>query len=124
MVICSKSIQSLCPRYIMSANVITIQPDHILDGVTGIALRQEVTAAIAAGADIILVDCQNIKFMDSSGLGALVLALKAIRTAERQLALCSLNQQVRTLFQLTEIAQVFHIYENRYQFEQSKLRNA
>jgi len=108
----------------MPAHIITIRPDHILDGVTGIAFRQEVTAAIDAGADIILVDCQDTKFMDSSGLGALVLALKAIRTAERQLALCSLNQQVRTLFQLTEIAQVFQIYENRQQFEQSNLHKA
>lgn len=62
--------------------------------------------------------------MDSSGLGALVLALKSVRAAERQLALCSLNRQVKTLFQLTEIAQVFQIYEDRQQFEQSELLNA
>ncbi|WP_299402071.1 STAS domain-containing protein [Acaryochloris sp. IP29b_bin.148] len=104
--------------------VTTLQPHNILDGVTGITFRQDVTAAIAAGADIILVDCQDLKFMDSSGLGALVLALKSVRAAERQLALCSLNRQVETLFQLTDIAQIFHIYKNRQQFEQSGLLNA
>lgn len=108
----------------MRPKVITIQPNNILDGVTGVAFRQEVTTAIEAGADIVLVDCQDIKFMDSSGLGALVLALKSIRASERKLALCSLNQQVRTLFQLTEIAQVFQIYETRQQFEQSERLNA
>ncbi|KAI9130894.1 STAS domain-containing protein [Acaryochloris sp. CCMEE 5410] len=105
----------------MRPNVTTIQPNNILDGVTGAVFRQEVAAAVEAGADIVLVDCQDISFMDSSGLGALVLALKFMRAAERQLVLCSLNQQVKTLFQLTEIAQVFQIYDNRQHFEQSGL---
>lgn len=105
----------------MSPKVVTIQPNDILDGTTGTTFRQEVTAAIDNGADIILVDCQDIKFMDSSGLGALVLALKAVRAADRQFVLCSLNKQVKTLFHLTEITQIFQIYENRQHFEQSEI---
>lgn len=106
----------------MHPKVITIQPHDILDGTTGTTFRQDVTAAIDDSADIVLIDCQNIKFMDSSGLGALVLALKAVRAADRKLVLCSLNKQVQTLFQLTEIAQIFEIYEDRHHFEQRESR--
>lgn len=108
----------------MSPNVKTIQPHNILDGVTGIPFRQEITEALDAGADIILVDCQDLKFMDSSGLGALVLALKATRAANRKLVLCSLNKQVKMLFQLTDISQVFLIYEDQHHFEINELLKA
>ncbi len=105
----------------MHPKVVTLQPNDIFDGTTGITFRQDVTAAIDDGADIILVDCQDIKFMDSSGLGSLVLALKAVRATKSQLVLCSLTTQVKTLFHLTEITQIFQIYENRQHFEQSEL---
>ena len=63
-----------------------------------------------------LIDFQDVTFMDSSGLGALVLALKTVRAAGGKLFICSINEQVRMLFELTSMDRVFQIFPNRDEF--------
>ncbi|MEO0373197.1 MAG: STAS domain-containing protein [Cyanobacteria bacterium P01_A01_bin.17] len=101
----------------MSLNVQIIQPTEILDGTTAAALHQAVSQALNTAATVILVDCQAVTFMDSSGLGALVLALKMSRAQGCRFCLCAINQQVDMLFNLTDTHQVFEIYPDRAAFE-------
>jgi anti-anti-sigma factor len=54
--------------------------------------------------------------MDSSGLGALVLALKGVRAAGSKLFVCSINEQIKILFELTSMDRVFEIFENQEKF--------
>lgn len=91
----------------MSSHVEVIQPTGIFDGTQAPAFRQAVETAIDNGVDAILVDLKNVTFMDSSGLGALVVALKAARASGKRLFLCSINAQIKTLFELTSMDQVF-----------------
>lgn len=107
----------------MSSHVEVIQPTGIFDGTQAPRFRQEVETAIADGADVILVDLQTVSFMDSSGLGALVVALKAVRASGGRLFLCSVNQQIKTLFELTSMDQVFVIMADRTEFEQQVMAN-
>jgi anti-anti-sigma factor len=55
--------------------------------------------------------------MDSSGLGALVLALKTVRAAGSKLFICSVNEQIKMLFELTSMDRVFEIFPTREDFE-------
>lgn len=102
----------------MTANIQVIEPTGILDSINGGQLCREIRDHLAAGSSNILVDCQHVTFMDSSGLGALVMALKSVRTAGGKLALCSINDQLQILFQLTKMDQVFEIFANRAAFDQ------
>ena len=106
----------------MSTVVKVIQPSGILDGTKAPEFRQEINTCVETKADIILVDFQDISFMDSSGLGALVLSLKTVRAAGVKLFLCSINDQIQMLFELTSMNRVFEILPNREQFE-DKLNN-
>lgn len=101
----------------MNPNVQIIQPTEILDGTTTENLQKEVDQALAAEPDFVLVDCKHLTFMDSSGLGALVLALKKSRLQGCRLCLCTINKQVDMLFSLTDTHQVFEIYADRAGFE-------
>jgi anti-anti-sigma factor len=56
--------------------------------------------------------------MDSSGLGALVLSLKTVRSAGAKLFLCSINDQIKMLFELTSMDRVFEIFSSREELEQ------
>ena len=103
----------------MNPQVQVIQPAGILDGTQANQFDQAIRQALAAGAEVILVDCQELTFMDSSGLGALVLALKAIRAVGGTLCLCSINPQVDQLFRLTDTHQIFQIFVDRAEFEQT-----
>lgn len=84
-------------------------------------LRERITELTQTGVKIVLVDCQDVTFMDSSALGALVLAFKNLRAADIELVLCSINEQVRILFELTSMDKVFEIYESQDDFNQAML---
>ncbi len=105
----------------MDVNLKIIQPAGILDGTKVQHIRQEINSIINAGAAIVLIDLANVTFMDSSGLGALVIALKAVRTAGGKLFLCSVNDQVKLLFELTSMDRVFEVFPNRAEFEKAVL---
>ncbi|MDF5734146.1 MULTISPECIES: STAS domain-containing protein [unclassified Nostoc] len=94
-----------------------------LNATTSQDFRQNITDILVTGAKIVLVDFQDVTFMDSSGLGALVLAFKTLRAADTKLVLCSINEQVRILFELTNMDKVFEIFPNQDAFNQVLVSN-
>ena len=74
--------------------------------------HQSIHDLINAGASQILLDFQDVIFMDSSGLGALVGALKAVEAVGSKLLLCSLKSEVRMLLELSDTDQFFTIFPN------------
>lgn len=100
----------------MNPAVKIVQPAGILDSAKGSEFRAEISQLVEAGTKTVLVDFQNVTFMDSSGLGALVLALKTVRAAGGKLFICSINEQVKMLFELTSMDRVFQIFANRDDF--------
>lgn len=94
-----------------------IQPAGILDSTKASQFRDEVHGLVQSGANLILIDLKDVTFIDSSGLGALVSALKTIRSAGGQLTICSINEQVRMLFELTSMDRVFEVFKDRDEFE-------
>lgn len=105
----------------MSPVIKVVEPSGILDSPKANQFRQEISSIVDNGADIVLVDLKNVTFMDSSGLGALVLALKTVRAAGGKLFICSINEQVKMLFELTSMDRVFEIYANRDEFNSAML---
>ncbi|MBE9124602.1 MULTISPECIES: STAS domain-containing protein [unclassified Coleofasciculus] len=103
----------------MSPVVKIVQPSGILDGTKAGQFRQEISDLVKSNVDIVLIDFQDVTFMDSSGLGALVLALKTVRAAGGKLFVCSVNEQIKMLFELTSMDRVFEIFPTRADFEES-----
>ncbi len=101
----------------MSSIVRIIEPKGILDGTKATDFRDNIDRSIENGVQIILVDFTDVTFMDSSGLGTLVLSLKTARNAGVKMFLCSINEQVKMLFELTSMDSVFEIFDNREEFE-------
>lgn len=101
-----------------------IQPEGILDSVNTNNLRRDILDTINGEVKVILLDLQNITFMNSSGLGALVAILKAVKAKGGELALCSLSDQVRIIFELSRMERIFQVFENLQQFEAKYSVNA
>lgn len=101
----------------MSINLAVVEPEGILDSTKAEEFRQKADQLLDDGADVLLINLHNITFVDSSGLGTLVVLLKKVRGMNRQLYLCSTNDQVRMLFELTNMDQVFDIYDDQQAFE-------
>lgn len=78
-------------------------------------LKQKVLAELDGGGRRFLVDFTETGYIDSSGLGVLVSLSKKIREQGGELRLSSLNEDLRTLFELTKLDTLFRISESRQQ---------
>lgn len=107
----------------MNQQVQVIKLSGIINTANSQELREKITQILNNGTKIVLVDCQDVTFMDSSALGALVLAFKTLRASGTKLFLCSINEQVRILFELTGMDKVFEIFNNQDDFNQVILAN-
>lgn len=78
-------------------------------------LKDLVSAALDHGDRRILIDFSRTGYIDSSGLGALVSISKRIREAGGDLRLSGLNEDLRSLFELTKLDTLFAIAETPQQ---------
>ncbi|BAY08502.1 STAS domain-containing protein [Calothrix sp. NIES-2098] len=105
----------------MPANMKTIELSGILDGIKGNELRREVNDILADGTEILLIDMKGVSFVNSSGLGSLVSAMQAVRNANAKLFVCSINDQVRMLFELTKMDRIFQAFVDQEDFNRQFL---
>ena len=76
-------------------------------------LKQKVLEHLENGDRKFVVDFSNTGYIDSSGLGVLVSLSKKIREQGGELRLASLNEDLRTLFELTKLDTLFKIADSR-----------
>lgn len=92
--------------------VVVLQVDEErLDAHNSEVLKQELARLFEEGKTKVLVDLQPVRFIDSSGLGALVSGFKNASTRQASLKLSSLQSQVKSMFELTRLHRVFDTYE-------------
>ena len=81
-----------------------------VDLATSPELDTAIIAAIDSGATSVVIDLTDVSFMDSSGLGVIVRALKRCREAENDLDLVITNERVLKVFGITGLDQVIPIH--------------
>jgi anti-sigma B factor antagonist len=74
-----------------------------LDLATSPTLEQEIDRARDADVDLLIVDLRDLRFMDSTGLHALVKAHKQAHAAGRRFALIQGGGQIERLLNLTGV---------------------
>jgi anti-sigma B factor antagonist len=72
-------------------------------------LRQRVRAQLEQGRGTVVVDLSRTEYVDSAGLGTLVLLNKEARAAGGCLVLAGLSDHVRDLLRLVRLDEVFTI---------------
>ncbi len=102
----------------------TFHVDDVRDGVSVIRitgrlnmvaapeLRDVVANAVASGAARLVVDLSDVEFMDSSGLGALIGALKITRQAGGDLRISAPGEQVSMVLQLSNVDRILKPYRS------------
>jgi anti-anti-sigma factor len=97
----------------------TFYPRRILSSSTTGDLLEGINRSLDAGASNILIDFQQVMFMDSTGLSALVIALKRVRGVNGRLALCHLNGQAYMVLEHSGMDKVFELYDTPEEFDRS-----
>jgi anti-anti-sigma factor len=92
------------------SGVTVLAPTGRLDVAGAPALKDAVSEAMKNGKPRLVIDMEGVSFVDSSGLGSVVAALKQVRTSQGDLRLAAPNQQVRVVLELTTLDRVFPYY--------------
>lgn len=90
--------------------VITVN-DRRIDAAVAIQFKDRMREETESGADHVILNLGNVDFIDSSGLGAIVAAMKQVGGA-RKLDLSDLRENVDKVFRLTRMDTVFKIHDS------------
>jgi anti-sigma B factor antagonist len=89
-------------------SVVTV--DGEVDVYTAAQLRQTLDQEIAAGIIRLVVDLDNVGFLDSTGLGVLVGRLKLVRNDSGWLRIVCSSERILRVFRITGLDKVFGIH--------------
>lgn len=91
--------------------VLIVRPDGPVAGDDADAFTGAVLDQISTQAGRLVIDASAIAFIDSRGLESLVTLGERVSSTGRTLKLSGLNDTVREVFELTEVADLFEYYE-------------
>ncbi len=80
-----------------------------IDAAVAIQFKDAIRDLAANGPDRVVLDMKAVDFLDSSGLGAVVAAMKQLGSS-RELELAALTPTVEKVFRLTRMDTVFRIH--------------
>lgn len=80
-----------------------------IDAAVAIEFKDKMREETASGEPRVILDLSNVDFIDSSGLGAVVAAMKQMGQG-RKLDLAGLTSNVEAVFRLTRMDTVFRLY--------------
>ncbi|MEZ4600535.1 MAG: STAS domain-containing protein [Syntrophotaleaceae bacterium] len=84
-----------------------------LDAHNSSDLKGQMLNLFEEGKKDMVVDLGEVRFVDSSGLGALVSGFKNASARNGNLKLCNLQPQVQSMFELTRLHRVFEIFPDQ-----------
>jgi anti-sigma B factor antagonist len=74
--------------------------------------RQAVQTLVTDGADKVIINMQHVDYIDSTGLGAIVMCSTALRNKSGVVKLLNLNKRNVELLVATKLATIFEIFTN------------
>jgi anti-sigma B factor antagonist len=88
--------------------IVTVQEERI-DASVALSFKDRMRDITEGGTDTVLLDLNHVHFIDSSGLGAIVAAMKNL-SPDRRLVLAGLTPTVDKVFRLTRMDSVFGVF--------------
>jgi anti-sigma B factor antagonist len=73
-------------------------------------LHDHVKSLIGDGISNVVIDLSKVKWMNSSGLGALIAAMTSLKNANGNLKLSNVTDKVNSLLMITQMIRIFETY--------------
>lgn len=94
----------------MSGDLCTMRIDGEVDVYTAPRLKEALVSAIEGGCVNVVVDLERVGFIDSSGLGVLVSALRRARERDGAVRIVCTRDNILKIFRITGLDKVFPIF--------------
>jgi anti-sigma B factor antagonist len=89
---------------------VLVSPTGDVDLTASPVLRQALKQVLAGRPARLVVDLAGVPYMDSSGVATLVEAMQIARKGGTRMMLCSLQDKVRSIFEIARLDTVFTIH--------------
>lgn len=90
-------------------DAVIVSPSGDVDLATSRELQNHLRQVLAKRPARLVVDLSGVPYMDSSGVATLVEAMQICRRQSTELVLCSLQERVRSVFEIARLDRVFKI---------------
>jgi anti-sigma B factor antagonist len=98
-------------REVDGVTVVTLEGRIVL-GEESHSFREKLKSLLVEGKKKIVLNMADIKYIDSSGLGALVAAHYSAKTQSASMRLCNLGGKFYEVLQITKLLTVFDVYDS------------
>ncbi len=82
---------------------------ELIDKNQSTELLQEIEAAISKNDNKILLNLEELKYINSSGLSVLISVLTKARKSGGEVAICGVNKKINELLVITKLNSVFNV---------------
>jgi anti-sigma B factor antagonist len=93
-----------------TADIVTLSLSGKLDTTSAKAFEEKILGQIESGERRIVIDLAQLDYVSSSGLRVFLLASKRLTSANGKIALCSLKDQVKEVFDIAGFSSIFSIF--------------
>jgi anti-sigma B factor antagonist len=100
-----------------------IKPTGRLTAASARTLRESMEKLMTEGVKAILIDLANVNFVDSFGLGILLMMRSSLKKQGGMLYLCGAQVQMRCLIEFADITQLFPLFNSESEFIEEVIRN-
>lgn len=91
--------------------VVVLAPSADIDMSRSPELRTAIRQEMGAGVHKMIVDLDDVQYMDSSGLATLVEAMRNAGKTDTKLVICSMSQKVSAIFEIARLDSFFSIVD-------------
>jgi anti-sigma B factor antagonist len=80
-----------------------------LDADTVAGFKKITYDLVSGGSTRLVIDCTNLNFIDSMGLGVLISLLRRVRQRNGDVKVSALTDEVKTIFEITRLHRLFDV---------------
>ena len=87
--------------------------DEKIDSVVAPTLKADLITYEVEGAKNIILDLKNVKFMDSSGLSAMLVGNRTFQEKQASFIICNVNKHIEKILKISKLDTVLEILPTR-----------
>ena len=93
--------------------VLTAQVGGRIDGSNVAQFEEAIRTSIEESDRAVLIDCENLGYISSAGLRAVLMTAKTLSSRNAKFALCSMSGPIREVFQISGFDKIVAIHPSR-----------
>jgi anti-anti-sigma factor len=93
--------------------VLVLEPVGPIDSSNANEFTKQLLEVVQGRKCSLILDLQRVKYVSSAGLRSLLIVAEELESLQKKLALCGLDAEVRRIFGITRLDELFSIFLSR-----------